>query len=130
MSEASRVPIPEPDPSPPPEPSSLEEADGEDDLSALPPVHQDVVRRLRAKVERAATLLDQLQTENERLRQRVEELEQQPSVPDDKTVLALEDDPERLQDRISAFIEAIDTYLEDRSTVPEETELSPDDAPA
>lgn len=117
MSESSRVPMPEPDPSSAPSDLSPSEAsDREVDLSSLPSAHQDVVRRLRAKVQRAATLLNRLQEENERLRERVEELEGRPAVSGDKAVLALEEDPETLRDRISDFIEAIDTYLEAESS--------------
>lgn len=131
MSEASRVPMPEPDPSSFSSGSpSPEETDEEDGLSPISSVHQDVVRRLRTKVDRAATLLEQLQAENERLRRRVEELEQQPSVPDDKAVLTLDDDPETLRDQISDFIEAIDTYLEDGSVAPVEADFSPEDTPS
>lgn len=123
--------MPEPDPSSFSSGSpSPEETDEEDGLSPISSVHQDVVRRLRTKVDRAATLLEQLQAENERLRRRVEELEQQPSVPDDKAVLTLDDDPETLRDQISDFIEAIDTYLEDGSVAPVEADFSPEDTPS
>lgn len=108
-------------------PDSIHPTNSEDDeeLTHLPPAHQDVVRRLRAKVERATALLDRLQEENERLRQRVQELEQRPAISGDKTVLALDDDPDILRDRISAFIEAIDTYLDDESPASTEAVSSP-----
>lgn len=131
MSEQSRASMSDPDSvSPIPESSAPDETDEEEDLSDLPPVHQDVVRRLRAKVKRAATLLKRLEAENERLRQRVKELEDRPAVPDDKTILALDDDPDALRDQISSFIEAIDAYLEDGSPASVDRTSSPsDDAP-
>lgn len=130
MSEPSRASMSDPEStSPIPGSSAPDETDEEDDLSPLPPAHQDVVRRLRAKVERATALLERLQDENERLRKRVQKLEKRPDVPGDKTVLALDDDPEALRDRISTFIEAIDTYLDDGAPETTETEL-PHDVPS
>lgn len=127
MSEPSRASMSDHDStSPIPGSSAPDETNEEDDFSYLPPVHQDVVRRLRAKVNRAATLLDRLQAENERLRQRVKELEDRPAVPADKTVFALDDDPEALRDRISTFIEAIDTYLDNVPATSAESEPSTD----
>lgn len=122
MNEPSHAPMPDNDSgSLRPESSAPDETDDADDLSHLPPAHQNVVRRLRAKVERATALLNRLQEENERLRQRVQELEQRPAISGDKTILALDDDPDALRDRISSFIEAIDAYLEDESPASKET---------
>lgn len=113
MDEPTRASLPDSDPAPPvPESVMPDETSPDDDLSHLPPEYQDTVRRLRAEVDRATTALDRLQAENERLRRRVAELERRPAVHPDTTTLVLDDDPSALRDRISAFIEAIDTYLE------------------
>jgi hypothetical protein len=77
------------------------------------------VRRLQVQVERATTALNRLQAENERLRRRVDELEQRPVLQPDTTSLVLDEDPETLRDRISTFIDAIDTYLENGTVPPE-----------
>jgi chromatin segregation and condensation protein Rec8/ScpA/Scc1 (kleisin family) len=110
--------LPESDPaSPLPASVSPEDEESDVDLSHLPDEHRGAIRRLRRQVERAAATIEHLRAENERLRQRVEELEAQPAFPEDETVLTFDDDPETLQTRITQFIDAIDTYLE---TVPSE----------
>lgn len=99
-----------------------DDGDGEVDLSHLPAEHRPVLRRLHRRVEQTTETIDRLRTENEQLRQRVEELEAEPRVPKDKAVLTLDDDPEELREQITHFIGAIDTYLETESmdSVPEE----------
>ncbi|MFP4227810.1 MAG: cell division protein ZapB [Salinivenus sp.] len=89
------------------------------DLSHLPEAYRDAFRRLHRQVERAADTIDRLRAENERLREKNQELEARPVLPDDKAVLTLDDDPEALRSRISEFIDAIDDYLE--ATDPEDT---------
>jgi len=119
MEDPTHPSLPDSDPAPPvpasvtPEEDSVDDASLDDDLTRLPPEYQATVQRLRAKVERAATALRRLQTENERLRHRVAELEQRPAVHPDTTALMLDDDPAALRDRISTFIEAIDAHLDD-----------------
>jgi uncharacterized coiled-coil protein SlyX len=98
----------------------------EEALTHLPPEHRATVRRLRAQVDRATTALNRLQDENERLRRRVEELEERPAVQPDTTALVLDNDPEALRDRISSFIDAIDTYLENGTPASEEPRPSDD----
>lgn len=106
--------------------SDSHSSDDEDhDLSHVPPAHQDLVRHLRTKVERATALLTRLQAENQRLQRRIEELERRPAIPADKTALALDDDPEQLREQITSFIDTIDAYLEAEPTDPEETNASP-----
>lgn len=127
MSEPSRVSLPEPDlASPVPESVVPDDAGEPVDLSHLSDEHREVVRQLRGQVERAATTIERLRAENEHLRKRVQELEGRPDVPADKTVFALDDDPAVLRDRITDFIEAIDTYLEEDDA----TALPTDDTPA
>lgn len=95
------------------------------DLSRLPDEHRDTVRRLYRKVEDAAETIERLRAENQRLRQRVQELEAQPAFPDAETVLALDDDPDELREQITDFINAIDAYLE--ATPDDETDSDEDD---
>lgn len=113
MDDPTRASLPHANPAPP-VPDSIRPPDSDDEeLTHLPPEYRAVVRRLRAQVERAATALNRLQAENERLRRRVEELEQRPALQPDTTTFVLDDEPDALRDRISAFIDAIDLYLED-----------------
>lgn len=120
MDDPTRESVPESDPAPPvPDSIRSDASDEEESLTHLPREYRTAVRRLRAQVERATTALHRLQTENERLRRRVKELEQRPAIQPDTTALVLDDDPEGLRDRISSFIDAIDTYLENGTTAPE-----------
>lgn len=125
MPDPAHPSIPESDPAPP-MPSSIRPgaSDSEEDLTHLPPEYRAAVRRLHAQVDRATAALTHLEAENERLRRRVEELEQRPAIQPDTTTLVLDDDPETLRDRISSFIDAIDTYLENGTSVSEETRPS------
>lgn len=114
MDESTRPSLPEPDSvsSVPESVSSGEESDGQSGLGHLPVEHREAMQRLQQRVEQAAATIERLQAENERLRRRVEELEAQPAFPDDDTVFALDEDPEDVKQRITRFIDAIDTYLE------------------
>jgi len=112
--------LPHSDPAPP-VPDSIRPTDSDpgEELTHLPPEYRAAVRRLQVQVERATTALNRLQAENERLRRRVDELEQRPALQPDTTSLVLDEDPETLRDRISTFIDAIDTYLENGTVPPE-----------
>jgi predicted RNase H-like nuclease (RuvC/YqgF family) len=124
MDKTTRTSVPESG-SVPPVPESVssgEEAEAPDedepegeteapDVSHLPAEHRNTIRRLYRRVEQAVSTIERLRAENERLRRRVEELEEQPAFPDAETVLTLDDDPEAVKERISRFIDAIDTYL-------------------
>lgn len=113
MDDPRRASLPDSNPAPA-VPASVkpDDASRDADLSHLPPEYRATVRRLWAEVDRATSALDRLQAENERLRRRVAELEQRPAVQPDTTTLVLDDNPAALRDRISEFIEAIDTYLQ------------------
>jgi regulator of replication initiation timing len=117
MDDSTRPSLPEPD-SVSPVPESV--SSGAEDESAptfehLPAEHRAPMQRLYRRVERAVETIERLRAENERLRRRVEELEAQPTLPDDETVFALDEDPEEVKERITRFIDAIDTYLEGSS---------------
>ena len=120
MDDPTRAPLPHSDPAPP-VPDSIRPTDSApgEELTHLPPEYRAAVRRLQVQVERATTALNRLQAENERLRRRVDELEQRPVLQPDTTSLVLDEDPETLRDRISTFIDAIDTYLENGTVPPE-----------
>lgn len=115
MDESTRASLPESD-SVPPVPESASSKEGEEPdapaFSDLPAEHRDTMRRLYRRVEQAAATIERLRAENERLRRRVDELENQPAFPDAETVFSLDDDPAAMKERINGFIDAIDTYLE------------------
>ncbi len=86
-----------------------------------------MVRRLRAQVDRATSALHRLQAENQRLRRRVEELEEHPALHPDATTFVLDDEPNVLRERISSFLDAIDTVLEEPP--PSDSSSSPHSSP-
>jgi len=121
MDESTRPSLPGPDSvSSVPESVSSEDEEGPAGLEHLSAAQREAVRRLRRRVEQAVATIERLRAENRQLRDRVEELEAQPAFPEDETVFALDDDPEEVKQRISRFIDAIDTYLD----------ASPDDVDA
>lgn len=75
------------------------------DLSAL--------ERLRERVELAARELKRLRQENQALAGRIQALEARTSGHTDQTLLAVDDPPEALEQRIRRFIQAIDRYLDE-----------------
>lgn len=119
MSEHFDTSMPDPT-SPFSDPSTSDGIEEDGDLSHLPPVHQDALRRLRTKVQEAAAHIRQLEEENEQLRQQVRELEKRPAISPDKTAVALDPNPDALRDQISRFVEAIDTYLAEGTVETEE----------
>ena len=121
--------LPDSDPATPvPDSGSGADAAEQSPLSALPADHRYVVERLTRRVERAAETIRRLRAENERLRRRVEELEAGPDVPEDETLLTIDDDPEALRERITQFIDAIDDYLERSSSASPDAPEDPPDA--
>lgn len=124
MSEQSRTSMPDPDPTSPfSNPNASDSDEDTHDPSQVPPVHQDVVQRLRTKVEQTAAQVEHLERENARLRERLKELKKRPAISPDQTALAVDADPDVLRDQIATFIDAIDTYLEESPT---QTELQPE----
>ena len=110
-------------------PDSVSAEEGPSGLEHLSAAHRESVQRLRRRVEEAAATIERLRAENRRLRERVEELESQPAFPEAETVFTLDDDPEEVKERISRFIDAIDTYLDasaDDSAADEDDESSDD----
>jgi predicted RNase H-like nuclease (RuvC/YqgF family) len=97
------------------------------DVSHLPAEHRDAVRRLHRRVQAAAETIERLRAENRQLRERIEELEAQPSFPDSETVLALDENPDVLRKQINHFIDTIDTYLEATPSEDEDSSASSTD---
>jgi len=88
-------------------------------LHALPESLRTPVQTLIAQVEAATHQIQALRAENERLRDRIETLEEQRNVPPSALVLSLDaDDPDTLDDELSAHIETIDALLDDLPTPP------------
>jgi len=85
------------------------------------------VQTLVAQIEVAAHRLQALQAENERLRARLQELEQRPDIPESALVLPLADaETDTLEDRLDAYIEAIDLLLDDLPAPDSEPSTAPD----
>lgn len=70
------------------------------------------LERLRDRVATAAHEMKRLREENAALSERIKELETRPAVDPEGTFLSFEQDPEHLKRKITAFMEAIDSYLE------------------
>ena len=114
MASSTRSSVPDSEPADP-VPDSVASRSSDDvsmDLSHLPEENREAIRRLRRQVDAAVETIRELRAENERLRKRVEDLEAQPKFPDDKSVFSLDEEPDVVKERITRFIEAIDTYLE------------------
>ena len=69
------------------------------------------LERLRDRVKKAARELERLRTENAALTERIRQLETSPAVDLDGTVLAFDEDPDILREKVEGFITAIDAYL-------------------
>lgn len=101
----------------PPDDRSVAGAFSSDSARAAPPSLEDlraVVNRAAATIRQLRQETDRLQAENDRLRERVRELEENPGAGlEQGTALLLDDDPDTLRQRIDRFIEALDTHLTD-----------------
>lgn len=69
------------------------------------------LERLRDHVKKAARELERLRTENAALTERIRRLETRPAVDLDATVLAFDEDPDVLREKVEGFITTIDAYL-------------------
>ncbi len=76
----------------------------------------DSLRRLRDRVSKAAEELERLRQENDALQARVHELEEEAGRDTDSTVVAIDEDPEDVREKVNEFIEIIDEYLESDQT--------------
>ncbi|WP_143815453.1 cell division protein ZapB [Longibacter salinarum] len=78
----------------------------------VPEPFREAVAALHEQVQTAADAIRELRAENERLRQKVEDLSERPDVSDDDAFILLDDDRADLRERIQSFIDAIDEHLE------------------
>ena len=88
--------------------------DSDDKPRRRPPVslkNPQSLERLRDRVKKAARELERLRLENAALAERIRHLEARPAVDLEGTVLAFDEDPDLLREKIEGFIQAIDTYL-------------------
>ena len=90
-----------------PNPTSLDAAQAN-----IPEPFREAVCALREQTQTAAETIRALRAENQRLRDKVEELSQRPDVGDDDAFAHFDDDREALRRRIQHFIDAIDDHLD------------------
>lgn len=102
-------------------PTSLDAAQ-----SDIPEPFREAVSALREQTQTAAETIRALRAENQRLRDKVEELSQRPDVGDDDAFAHFDEDREALRQRIQHFIDAIDDHLDN---APESGVASGDIAP-
>lgn len=69
------------------------------------------LERLRDRVQAAVHELDRLRKENAALTERIEDLEARPALDVDGTLLAFDENPDTLREKVEGFIHAIDQYL-------------------
>ncbi len=75
------------------------------------------LRKLRDRVELAASELIRLREENAALQERIEKLESMPAGEGgDAGLLLLDTDPETLKRKVEGFIQSIDNYLENKES--------------
>ncbi len=103
----------------PSQPAAQQEAQPASDDGAETPKQSGTVslkspqslERLRDRVKKAARELERLRTENAALTERIRRLETSPTVDLEGTVLAFDEDPEILREKVEGFITTIDAYL-------------------
>ena len=78
----------------------------------IPEPFREAVSALRKQTQTAAETIRALRAENQRLREKVEELSQRPDVRDNDAFAHFDDDRDALRERIQHFIDAIDDHLD------------------
>lgn len=73
-----------------------------------------VLERLRDRIRDVVREVDSLRAENQRLSQQVATLQQQAGAGD-PALLRLDESPEALRSKVEAFIDALDTYLDEEA---------------
>ena len=79
--------------------------------STVPLKSPQSLERLRDRVKKAARELERLRAENAALTERIRQLETSPAVDLEGTVLAFDEDPDILREKVEGFIKTIDEYL-------------------
>ena len=69
------------------------------------------LRQLRDRIKKAIEELNRLRTENQKLADRIAELERGPVFDENNTIITFNTPPHLLRKRIDSFIDAIDAYL-------------------
>ncbi len=82
-----------------------------DDLD-VPEPFREAVEHLRRQVEDAVATIDALRRTNERLRQKIDELSERPTVPEGESFVVLDGTTDTLRRQIQHFIDVIDAHLE------------------
>ncbi len=93
------------------QPASDDGADTPKQRSTVSLKSPQSLERLRDHVKKAARELERLRRENAALSERIRRLETSPAVDLDGTVLAFDEDPDVLREKVEGFLTAIDTYL-------------------
>ena len=71
-----------------------------------------VLKRLRSGISAAIDEIKRLRKENDRLSDRIEQLEQRPDVDPDTTLLAFDAPPDDIRQHVEQMISVIDEELE------------------
>ncbi len=94
-----------------PQPASNDGGSPPKRRGTVPLKNPQSLERLRDHVKKAARELERLRAENAALTERIRHLETTPAVDLEGTVLAFDEDPDRLREKVEGFIQAIDAYL-------------------
>ena len=93
-------------------PSDLDQAERAQTMRPVVMLHgMESLQRLRDRIMKTLQELERLRTSNAELAERIRELEKRPHVDLDGTVLAFDEDPQQLREKVEGFIRAIDTYI-------------------
>ena len=93
-------------------PSNLDQAEHAQTMRPVVMLHgMESLQRLRDRIMNTLQELERLRTNNAELAERIRELEERPHVDLDGTVLAFDEDPQQLREKVEGFIRAIDTYI-------------------
>jgi len=90
---------------------SREHRSSVDDLD-VPEPFREAVEHLRRQVDDAVATIDALRRTNDRLRQKIDELSERPTVSEGKSFVVLDGTTDTLRRQIQHFIDVIDAHLE------------------
>jgi len=78
----------------------------------VPEPFREAVEHLRRQVDDAVATIDALRRTNDRLRQKIDELSERPTVPEGESFVVLDGTADTLRRQIQHFIDVIDAHLE------------------
>ncbi len=93
------------------QPASDDDADTPKQGGTVSLKNPQSLERLRDRVKKAARELERLRTDNAALTERIRRLETSPTVDLEGTVLAFDEDPDILREKVEGLITTIDAYL-------------------